>query len=281
MTHRPHQQQGMALIAVLWLVAAMSLIISGVVRSVRLEAQSVSVQRQMTIAGAKADAAILLALQHLSTQKDARTPPAQKVQVNFENTVYDVIVTPLNAYLDINNASPDLLSDFFQFAAGTDLNTAHHLAQATVDTRQIKDHKDRQQGFDAPSDLMNVPGMTYGVYAKVAHLVSADIKGGSGRINPLGAPPELLAVLAGGNVARATQFATQRDANPSTLDSTFFKPEYTEMTASTSTRLRVKIALADGSAIQKTWSIYWDTDIQTGLPWHVLDIQQTTLASSL
>jgi general secretion pathway protein K len=281
MKHQAYRQHGMALIAVLWLVASMSLIISGVVRSVRLEAQSVSAQRQMTLAGAKADAAILLALQRLLTQKDGPTARTQKIQVPFEDATYDVWVIPLNSYLDINNASPGLLSDFYQFAARMDQNAARSLAQATVDARQVKNHKGLQQGFDAPSDLMNVPGMTYGVYAKVAHLVSADIKGGSGRINPFGAPPELLAVLAGGNVARATQFATQRDANPITLDSTFFKPEYTEMAASTSTSLRVKVMLPDGSAIQKTWRIYWSADTRSGLPWHILDIQQTNLASSL
>ena len=276
MTPAAKRQRGMALIAVLWLVASMSLIIGGVVRSVRSEAKIAGNQRQASVASAKADAAILLALQHLQAKPPGAQP--QTVPVVFDGVTYLVQITPLNGLLDINNAPVGLLADVYQYAASVDPETARRLAQATLTWRQQKGVKGQPQGFQAVSDLMRVPGMRYELYAKVAPLVTADIKSGSGRINPLAAPLALLTALASGNSARATQFAAQRNVNPTGADSTFFKSEYIDMSPSSSLSLRVNATLPDGAAVQRGWHVFWGTDTRTGLPWRVLNVQPTRLA---
>ena len=53
-------QRGIALIAVLWIVTALSVIVTGVVHSVRSEVRLVSVARQSTEAAALGEAAIML-----------------------------------------------------------------------------------------------------------------------------------------------------------------------------------------------------------------------------
>ncbi len=269
------QRRGMALIAVLWLVASMSLIIAGVVRSVRSEVQNTSTQRQLTLAGARADAAILLAMQALQAGQKELPKGLQSLPVSFDSLSYTVQVMPLNGLLDINNASASLLTNLYQLVAGVAPDVASNLAQATLAARQITNAKGTAQGFDAVPDLMRVPGMGYEVYAKVAPLLTADIKSGSGRINPLAAPLALLGVLASGNTARAAQFASQRDTNPATLDTTFFKPEFTEMAASNNLKFQVDAALPDGSVSRKAWRVYWGADVRTGLPWRVLGVQQS------
>ena len=66
--------RGVALIAVLWLVAAMSLVISGVVQSVRSEMRTIGSYRQTVLANAAGDAAILMALQYLmAASRNQRT----------------------------------------------------------------------------------------------------------------------------------------------------------------------------------------------------------------
>ena len=277
MTPAAKRQRGMALIAVLWLVASMSLIIGGVVRSVRSEAKVAGNQRQASIASAKADAAILLALQHLQAKPPGAQP--QTVPVVFDGVTYLVQITPLNGLLDINNAPVGLLADLYQYAAAVDPETARNLAQATLTWRQQKGVKAQPQGFQAVSDLMRVPGMRYELYAKVAPLVTADIKSGSGRINPLAAPVALLTTLASGNAGRATQFEAQRSASPNTADSTFFKPEHIEMTPSTSLSFQVRVTLPDGAAIHRGWHVYWGPDTRSGLPWRVLSVQPPRLVA--
>ena len=269
------QQRGMALIAVLWLVASMSLIIAGVVRSVRSEVQNVGTQRQQAIGAAAADAAILLALQRLSARPNELPKDLQTMTVSFNNASYAVQVMPLNGLLDINNAPVSLLTDLYQFVAGLSPDAASNLAQATLAARQAKGTKGRALGFDAVPDLMRVPGMRYEVYAKVAPLLTTDIKNGSGRINPLVAPLPLLVVLASGNTARAAQFANQRDAHSATLDTSFFKPEFIEMAASNNLMFQVDAPLPDGRVTRNAWRVFWGADAQTGLPWRVLGVQQS------
>lgn len=269
------KHRGMALIAVLWLVASMSLIIAGVVRSVRSEIQSTGTQRQLTLGGASADAAILLALQRLQMRPNALPKDMQTLTVSFDNASYAVQVMPLNGLLDINNAPVNLLADLYQFVANVSPDAALNLAQATLATRQTKSAKGRTLGFDAVPDLMRVPSMRYEVYVKVAPLLTADIKNGSGRINPLAAPLPLLGVLASGNQVRADHFASQRNANTAILDTSFFKPELIEMAASNYLALQVDVPLPDGHVTRKAWRVFWGSDAQSGLPWRVLGVKQS------
>lgn len=268
-------QRGVALIAVLWLVVAMGLIVTGIVKSVRGELRTVGLQRQSLVANAHADAAILLALQHLHAQQKEPGASIQTVAVQFENQASAVTVVPLNGRIDINNASVALLAGMFRYAGGLNAELAQSLAQATVDRRQIKTAKGQALGFDASEDLLQVPGMTYDLYAKLADLVTADIKQGSGRVNPLAAPAGVLQVLTGGDVARAAALLASRDANASGMDTSFFQPEHIEMASSRSLRLQVQIALPDGSAAQRAWHVVWATDPRSGLPWRVLGVQQS------
>lgn len=270
-------RRGMALIAVLWLVAAMSLILTGVVRSVRTEAHTAGLQRQVTLASATADAAILLALQSLHAGQKETPKGRQTVEVTFAGAIHSVSVSPLNGLLDLNAAPVPVLADLYQYAAGLDPQSAQLLAQATVETRQIKSTGGSEQGFDAVQDLMRVPGMSYGLYAKVAPLVTADLKMGGGRVNPLAAPYELLLVLTAGNAARAAQFVSQREADPNTLDTTFLKPALIEMTTSKSLKFQASIGLPDGATLQKDWLVYWDADVSSDLPWRVLATHQAVL----
>jgi len=273
-------QRGVALIAVLWLVAAMGLIITGVVQAVRSEAQTTGLQRQALVANGLADAAILLALQSLHAQQKEPSKAIQIIPVQFGGRASDVSVQPLNGLIDINNATVVLLSDLYRIAGGMNPDTAQTLAQTTVEFRQTKSTKGRAQGFDAIEDLLGVSGMTYDLYAKINRLITADLKTGSGRVNPMAAPAGVLQVLTGGDGSRAAILAAKRDAEPNLMDTSFLKPEQIEMASSNSLRFQVRVDLPDGSTFQKTWHIYWGPDPRSGLPWRVLGTQQAMQRST-
>ncbi len=268
-------RRGVALIAVLWLVAAMSLIITGIVQSVRSEIRTVGVQRQAVIANALADAGILLALQNLQVQQKEPGAAIQLIPVQFEGLSAQVSVQPLNGLIDINNAAPLLVADLYRHAGGLNADAAQAMAQATVESRQFKNAKGVTQGFEAIEDLLRVPKMTYDLYVKVAGLVTADLKDGSGRVNALAAPVGVLQVLTGGDVARAASLAARRTADLNVMDTSFLKPEHIEMAPSRSLRLQVQVDLADGAAAQRAWLVYWGADPRSGLPWRVLGTQQS------
>ena len=268
-------QRGVALIAVLWMVAAMGLIITGIVQSVRSEVRSAGLQRQTVVASALGDAAILLALQKLQARRQEPGNAIQLIPVQFGGLASNVSVQPLNGLIDINNAPPLLLAEMYRHAGGLPPADAQAMAQATVETRQAKSARGAAQGFDAIEDLMRVPTMTYELYAKIIPLITADLKDGSGRVNALAAPLGVLQVLAGGDVARAAILAAQRDADPMVMDTSFLNPGLIEMASSRSLRFLVQVALPGGGSLQKAWNVYWDTDPRSGLPWRVLGTQQS------
>lgn len=266
--------RGMALIAVLWLVAAMGLIVTGVVQSVRSEVRMAGTQRQGVVASALADAAILLALQNLHAQQKPPGTTIQIIPVRFEGLDINVVLQPLNGLIDINNAPLPLLTEMYRHGGGLSADAAQAMAQATVNTRELKGAKGIPQGFDATEDLLRVPAMTYDLYAKIVSLVTSAVKDGGGRVNALAAPIAVLHVLAGGDYSRAAILATQRNTNSSVMDTSFLKPELIDMAPSRSLQLGVQVELPGGGTFQKAWHIYWDTDPRSGLPWRVMDSHQ-------
>ncbi|MDP2000893.1 MAG: type II secretion system protein GspK, partial [Rhodoferax sp.] len=232
-------------------------------------------QRQVVVASALADAAILLALQNLHALRKEPLSTLQLIPVQFQGKVAQVTVQPLNAFIDINNAPLLLLADMYRYAGGLNAEAAQIMAQATINTRQTKSVKGALQGFDAVEDLLKVPTMTYDLYAKIIGLVTSDLKEGSGRINALAAPLEVLQVLTSGDVARAAAMSAQRSANPNIMDTSFLKPELIEMVSSRSLRVQVETELPSGGSLRKVWHVYWDTDPRSGLPWRVLGSQQS------
>ena len=264
-------QRGMALIAVLWLVAAMGLIITGIVQSVRGEIKIAGSQRQALVAGALADAAILLALQNLQAQKKEQSNTLQTIPVKFDGLNIAVSTQPLNGLIDINTAPISLLADMYQYAGGLSAQAAQTMAQATIETREFKSMKGVPQRFDAIEDLLRVQTMTYDLYAKIIGLVTADVKEGSGRVNAMVAPAGVIVVLARGDVARSAVLMAQRNADPKGMEMSFLLPAHIDTASSNTLGLQVAIPMTGGEIYNKSWLVYWGADPHSGLPWRVLD----------
>jgi general secretion pathway protein K len=216
---------------------------------------------------------------HASAKESGGSP--QKLPVKFEGDDGTVSVMPLNGLIDINSAPLKLLVEMYRYAGAPNQQEAQTLAQATLETRKIKNSKGSQQNFDAPEDLLQVQGMTYNLYAKLADVVTADLRMGTGRVNPLAAPQGVLQILMGGNIARAAALAAQRDAGVKAMDTSFLDPELVDMASSSNLRLQTQVALPSDGFLQKTWLIYWGVDPRSGLPWRVLGKQQTVSRAPL
>ncbi len=263
-------RRGMALLAVLWIVAALSIIATGITRSLRLEARATTLARQQVQAQALGDAAIQIALQALVANRQplARTHLAD---VTYQGVVMQVQLMPLNGLIDINMAAQPLLERVFTVAGGLPLEAAQTLAQAVIHTRQQRDAKGAQQRFEAEEDLLNVPGFDYDLYARLAGLLTADLRG-SGRVNPLAAPPEVLAVLAGGDMAAARQIAAARDAGQSGVDTSALDASLLDAAASRRLRAMARVPMADGSFVRVARSIDLNARTPDGAPWHTFRV---------
>jgi general secretion pathway protein K len=228
------------------------------------------------VASALADAAIRQVLQEVSARKSPITRTVE-VAVPFQGQSVAVQVQPLAGLIDLNNAPEPLLAALFQHGAGLPADAAAQLAKATADTRSRRDPQGRPEGFDAPEDLLRVPGITYPLYATIARLVSADLTG-SGRVNPQAAPLSVLAVLLQGNTALAAQWsarlAATPDATPLPMDTTQFNAAFIDSAPARTLRVVARVRLADGAVLLRTWTVGLAESLQTGLPWRVVDIRQ-------
>lgn len=259
--------RGMVLIAVLWLVVALSIIATSAVASVRQEAQLLGALRQQVEAGAQGDAALMLFLQQVY-QRPEVTQRAVRVEVPYRGQTIVVESTPLNGYVDLNRAPPSLLLQLLRVAGGLAEAPAQAVVDAIVSYRLGTVQGSVRERFDAIEDLMRVPGMSEDLYARLAPLVTVDARG-SGRVNPMAAPVPVLAVLAGGNIAAAQQFAQRREAGDGLQDLSGLSAEWIDNGAVRRLRIEAQVRLQDGRVAR---TIRWvelggSASIREGLPW--------------
>ena len=264
----PGRQRGIALVAVLWIVAALAIVVTSIGYAVRQEVRAVSNSRQALTGVATGGAAIQLVLQQLAATP-TRLQALSYSDATFRGVAVRVRVLPLSGLIDINNASPALLAMMFAVAGQVDAERAAALAAAAIDVRSIKDSRGRPVGFEAPEDLLRVPGIDYTLYAKISALVTADVQGG-GKVIPLAAPAGVLLVLAGGNTAAAARIAADRESGKLGIDTTSLNGEFTESNGGNQRlELQARVPLPGGRwlLVSRTVDLAGGRD---GLPWKTI-----------
>lgn len=255
----PTPARGMALIAVLWIVAALSLMAIGLSSAVRGHITAASQQRDAISGQAVGEAAMHLALQALMAMP--QLPRAtEHTTVHYQGVDVRIELAPLTGLIGLNTASADLLAAVLASAGGLPAGQAQELAQRIVQwrdsvpgagdpTRPGPQTATRPAQFEAAEDLLLVPGVDYALYARLAPLVSADLPA-SGGINPAAAPAGVRAALAGTG---------------------FLNPLSSAATGSTVFyRLHASVPLEAGKILRLTRDLALQPDRVRGLPWRIL-----------
>lgn len=258
--------RGIALVAVLWMVAALSIIATGITRVIREEARMMSIARQTVQAQALGDAAIQIALQRLAADNRPILRTGQS-DVTYGGVTMAVEVMPLNGLIDINAAPPPLLARLYTIAGGLAPGAGDALAQATVEARERRSVQGRQNRFEAEEDLLRVPGVTYDLYARLSGLITADLRS-AGRVNPMAAPLEVLTVLAGGNAAAASLIVSKRDSGQDGIDTTALDPGSLDAGSVRRLRIQARVPTSDGTWLRVTRFVDLNARTRDGAPWH-------------
>ena len=116
-TCRSDSQRGMALVLVLWIVAALAIFASSLGRVVRSEASVIAVTRQMAEGRALGEAAIYQVLQRIAL-KPMEFRDSAVLQVPTPKGIIDVAVVPWSGLVNINDAPPALLALLLSKVAG-------------------------------------------------------------------------------------------------------------------------------------------------------------------
>jgi general secretion pathway protein K len=226
-------QRGLALIAVLWTVTLLALIAAVFMREARtglaltrnLEAEA----RAEALAEAGFNRAILILL-GLDTSVPWRvdgTPfelisPAGILRISLQDE---------GGKIDLNRSSGPVLQALF-VAAGLPAEAAQHLADAVVDFRDADDlrqvngaedgdyaaaglrHDAKDAPFDSTEELLQVPGMTPALFARVAPLVT--VYSPRRDVNLATAPAIVLSALPYLSAERVRTIIDQRAAGAAT-----------------------------------------------------------------
>jgi general secretion pathway protein K len=262
------RQQGIALIAVLWVVAALGIMVVGMIHVVKGETRLAAQLQRTTLDSGIADAAIRLALQQtlLANKKEFKTIEATTVQV-FDRTV-QVEFIPLNGLISLNHAPIALLADAFQYAAGLPKEQATALAQAVDLERQKRNAKGEAAKMHSTEDLLRIPGIDYDLTALVMPLFTTDLED-TQRVNPLAAPLAVLTVLAQGNAGLAQQIFQTRSERGDTTDTTQLNGNHLQISSTGQIAVRATLSSGDNTAVVRVWRLALSGDSH-GLPWRVL-----------
>ena len=267
----------MALIAVLWIVAALSIMVIGVTGTVRQQIQAAGNQRDQVSGQALGEAAVVLALQQLQVAPE-RPRGIVPLNIAYGGADIEVEVAPLNGLISLNGAPPELLAALLHVAGGMPAAPAQALAADVVAWRDGHPElalttdtgaRDLPRRFEAPEDLLLVPGVGYDLYARIAPLVSADL-GGIARVNIQAAPIGVLAVLAQGNNARAAQYASQRASGQPGADTSGFNPAFMDTGGGELYRLRAKVPLDAGKMLVLAQDVALTSGASRTAPWRVM-----------
>lgn len=266
-------QQGVALIAVLWMVAALTIVATGVVKSVRNEIRLVSNGKQWMQAGALGDAAVNIALQML-VAKTEKPVGVVYFDVTYKELQLRVEVRPNNGFVSLNTASALLLQSLLMYGADQDVKTSEQLANAIVAVRSQKDSKGRPNNFEAVEDILNVPGLSYPLYAKISPLLTTD-QSGTGRVNFMAAPEALLRILANGDTAKASQIVQARDLGSVGIDATSLNPIFIDNSSMQRFRIQARVPMSDGRWVRVMHVVDTSPRKNDGLPWRTISIERS------
>jgi len=278
--------RGVAVVAVMWIVAALALLVVGMAAGTRADIRAAQVARAEAEASAFGDAAIQLAALEMRTSAEPLRTAAMR-EYEFEGRPIQVDIRPVEGYIDLNNASDTLLRDLFLIGAGLPQEQAEALAQRVVDWRDpdqmplpLGAENDAYQAAGSPNltrgekltqpeDLLQILGMTLDVYDKIEHFVT--VFGASG-VDPKAATPAVLAILAKGNIELASKIAAARDSGDPAIDMTGL--EQAHLAAASGNRFRVEARLeTDGRLVSRVRWIDFSEPGPFGLPWRTLRVE--------
>jgi len=248
-------QRGAALILVLWMVVALSLVVLACAQSARLYTQRVGIELERIRVDAALEAATELVLSRLVTDKELARRYS-RLQVQLGELEVWVEIVPSNGLVDVNVAPPAVLEALFARAGGLTQGEAAILASRVYDFIDSDDEpggvggaeiaqyraagapvKPRNARLDDLTELRGVLGMTSELYATISPFLGIN---GQQRIALSSAPPALIDAISGQPGLGASLLATSAEMRASALPSGLMTDMFTAASSGTSQTIRLR-----------------------------------------
>ncbi|MFZ5655061.1 MAG: general secretion pathway protein GspK [Pseudomonadota bacterium] len=278
------RQAGVALVAVLWMVAALSVLALGLAAATRSEVRSAQGVRDRALATALGDAGIQLAVLELRSAAEGYED-YRRFDYPLGGREVSVTAVPAGGLIDLNQASEELLAGLFAGTGEVDPELAAELAKRVVAWRtpglvvEAEDYagagvafRPRGGPFEYPEDLLQVLGVTYPLYARVRDLIT--VRGGGAGVAPKAASEAVLALLAGGDRELAAHIAQRRLEDPAT-DFTGLDNRFLGGGSSPVYRMEARVRMGARTYVRVRW-LDLSAGSPNGAPWRSFRVEPVT-----
>lgn len=207
------RETGVALAVVVWFIAGMSLLVAGVVMSARTDVRLAQLHMGRAQAAAAGDGAVNLLLADIQDGVFAKDAPPRLPQQRYQlgELQIDVAAVPTQWLVDINAATPALLTNALELSGALQADSAQFLANAVVQWRTGSQGA-RATRFDALEDLLSVQGMNRGTWDRLRDYVAVPV-GGAGLSRPGARASHVMGMLRGLTPAQRLRAAEQASAD--------------------------------------------------------------------
>ena len=188
---------------VLWFLAAMSLLVSGIVYEARADVKLAQLHSARAKAEAAGDGAIQLAMAALTTGDEALEGEfISRARFIVGDQPVEVSILPIAGLIDLNYASVEMLQALFEFGAGMEALDAQALAGSLALAR-----RDR---LLSPEDFLAIEGASRAIFDAIKDSIRVTATK-TGRLDLLSSPQSVLDIVAAQNPERVA--AAQQRAN--------------------------------------------------------------------
>ncbi|GAA6150598.1 hypothetical protein [Pseudoteredinibacter isoporae] len=290
--------QGLALVMVLWLVAAMSLLVAGVLYSARMDVKQVQLQSKFAKYEALADGAAKLLLRDYKfaeeEQQELRGP------YHWQSELFGVAangrMVSVKGLIDLNSVGLEAMAQLLSVRLEMEPERALELSQNLIDWRRPVSgeftglHAEYEAlGLPVPrhdrllsvADLLAVNGFNFEMLQKLQDVIYVE-RSISGGVDPSSSPIEVLSVLANGNQEVALNYETMRaEAEDSSelLNHAEFNADFFGQNASTLVRLDIELRVEQEIMTRRLWV---DTaGFTNSVPWEIIRAEPMRVSQSI
>ncbi|MEP1471523.1 MAG: hypothetical protein ABJK25_11155 [Halieaceae bacterium] len=247
-------QSGVAMAIVLWFLAAMSLLVSGIVYEARADVKLAQAHSARAKASAAGDGAVHLTMAALRSNDSADVEGVNILRTRFVvgSHPVEVELVPVAGLIDLNSAPKQLLQALFEVNAGLDAGDAQVLADNLV--------RWRLNTFFSPEDFLQVEGASRAILDAVRDSIYAGATAG-GRLDLKSAPESVLLVASKGSPDRVASVQAQRESAAAVSGG--------KKRANGKFRADAKVTVGDRVWLRRAW-VSTERASQGSLPWMIV-----------
>ena len=179
--YRKKTEQGVALGVVVWFIAGMALLVSGIVSEAQIDTRMAQLHYFRAQVAAAGDGAINLALAEQEGRRASDQRGVDRLQkYQIGPRAVEVRMIPGGIFVNLSTADMNALQALFRLGASKNSETVPRLEGSAVGlARAVIEFRDgvggrRGHPFHSPEDLLRVPGISRGTYDSVRDYIAVE-----------------------------------------------------------------------------------------------------------